>query len=42
MDNHSIKIPEITGDHKIESEKALYKDMDILDKFVELSKIIKK
>lgn len=42
MSKHSVHVQEITGNHKVELEKALYKDMDILDKLVEFSKVIKK
>lgn len=41
LNEHSVRIPIITGDHKIQSEKALYDDMNIIGKLTELIKVAK-
>ncbi len=40
MSTHNVKVPEITGDHKIQSEKAVYDDMNILTKVTEILKVV--
>ena len=41
LNEHPVRIPVITGDHKIQSEKALYDDMNIIGKVTELIKVAK-
>lgn len=41
LNEHPVRIPMITGDHKIQSEKAMYGDMDVISKITELVKAVK-
>ena len=41
FNEHPVHIPTITGDHKLQSEKALYDDMNFITKITELIKTIK-
>ena len=41
LNQHPVHIPAFTGDHKLQSEKALYDDMNLITKVTELIKSIK-
>lgn len=41
LNEHPVRVPMITGDHKIQSEKAMYGDMDVISKITELVKAVK-
>ena len=42
LNQHSVHIPTFNGDHKLQSEKALYDDMNLITKVTELITSIKK
>ncbi|WP_317339753.1 hypothetical protein [Phocaeicola coprocola] len=41
IDSHSIMIPNITGSHKIKTEKLVYDDLDLLSKVTSLIQAVK-
>ena len=41
LNQHPVHIPTFNGDHKLQSEKALYDDMNIIGKLTELIKVAK-
>ena len=41
MDKHSAIVPQITGTHKLKTEKLVYDDLDLLSKITALIQAVK-